>query len=178
MPGTVTIATNMAGRGTDIQLGGNDRYRARDWLKEEIDAGRMGAVHDAGDSPEALRQWVDDILNAGDEWIDARLKEWVDGQLAEWTKQQSGNGREPTAEGDRQEARGHRGRAPPGRGEARRDRQGVRQGPGAAGTTATMPTQLRGLVGCSACARKRASGSAAPMASGASAPSTRPCSAS
>ena len=96
VPGTVTIATNMAGRGTDIQLGGNDRYRARDWLKEEMDAGRMGAVHDGGDSSEALRQWVDDILNAGDEWIDGRLKEWVDAELADWTKQQSGSGREPS----------------------------------------------------------------------------------
>ena len=52
VPGTVTIATNMAGRGTDIQLGGNDRYRARDWLKEETDAGRMGAFHDASGSLE------------------------------------------------------------------------------------------------------------------------------
>ena len=97
VPGTVTIATNMAGRGTDIQLGGNDRYRARDWLKEEIEAGRMGAVHDAGDSDEALRQWVDDVLNAGDEWIDGRIKDWVDAKLADWTKEQSGKGREPSA---------------------------------------------------------------------------------
>jgi preprotein translocase subunit SecA len=96
VPGTVTIATNMAGRGTDIQLGGNDRYRTRDWLKEEIDAGRMGAVHDAGGSDEALRQWVDDILNAGDEWIDSRLEEWVAATLADWSKQQSGKGREPS----------------------------------------------------------------------------------
>src|SRR5262245_55173259 len=96
VPGTVTIATNMAGRGTDIQLGGNDRYRARDWLKEEIEAGRMGAVHDGGDNPEALRQWVDDILNAGDEWIDGRLREWAEAKLADWTKQQSGSGREPS----------------------------------------------------------------------------------
>ena len=34
VPGTVTIATNMAGRGTDIQLGGNPDYRLRDWLNE------------------------------------------------------------------------------------------------------------------------------------------------
>ncbi|MFY7746262.1 MAG: SEC-C metal-binding domain-containing protein, partial [Erythrobacter sp.] len=32
--GTVTIATNMAGRGTDIQLGGNLEYRIRDELAE------------------------------------------------------------------------------------------------------------------------------------------------
>ncbi len=40
VPGAVTIATNMAGRGTDIQLGGNVDYRVRDWVKEETDAGR------------------------------------------------------------------------------------------------------------------------------------------
>ena len=79
----------MAGRGTDIQLGGNDRYRTRDWLKEETDAGRMGAVHDADGSLEGLRQWVDDILNAGDEWIDQHVKEWLDARLADWVKQQS-----------------------------------------------------------------------------------------
>src|SRR6476659_4252926 len=92
VPSTVTIATNMAGRGTDIQLGGNDRYRARDWLKEETDAGRMGAFHDAGGSLEGLRQWVDDILNAGDEWIDERVKQWLDAKHADWIKQQSASG--------------------------------------------------------------------------------------
>ncbi|MEZ5773659.1 MAG: preprotein translocase subunit SecA [Hyphomicrobiaceae bacterium] len=40
VPGAVTIATNMAGRGTDIQLGGNVEYRLRDWLSEEAKAGR------------------------------------------------------------------------------------------------------------------------------------------
>ena len=34
VPGTVTIATNMAGRGTDIQLGGNVEYRLKDWIRE------------------------------------------------------------------------------------------------------------------------------------------------
>ncbi|MGE3711354.1 MAG: preprotein translocase subunit SecA, partial [Hyphomicrobiaceae bacterium] len=33
-PGTVTIATNMAGRGTDIQLGGNVEYQLKDWIAE------------------------------------------------------------------------------------------------------------------------------------------------
>jgi preprotein translocase subunit SecA len=40
VPGAVTIATNMAGRGTDIQLGGNVDYRIRDWVKDEKAAGR------------------------------------------------------------------------------------------------------------------------------------------
>ncbi|MDX2308618.1 MAG: preprotein translocase subunit SecA [Hyphomicrobium sp.] len=39
VPGAVTIATNMAGRGTDIQLGGNVEFRLRDWVKAETDAG-------------------------------------------------------------------------------------------------------------------------------------------
>jgi preprotein translocase subunit SecA len=38
VPGGVTIATNMAGRGTDIQLGGNVEYRLRDWMKTAHDA--------------------------------------------------------------------------------------------------------------------------------------------
>ena len=39
VPGAVTIATNMAGRGTDIQLGGNAEFRLRDWLTEQRAAG-------------------------------------------------------------------------------------------------------------------------------------------
>jgi preprotein translocase subunit SecA len=39
VPGAVTIATNMAGRGTDIQLGGNAEYRLRDWISEETAKG-------------------------------------------------------------------------------------------------------------------------------------------
>src|SRR5947209_19179075 len=34
VPGAITIATNMAGRGTDIQLGGNAEMRTRQELKE------------------------------------------------------------------------------------------------------------------------------------------------
>ncbi|MGB4867206.1 MAG: preprotein translocase subunit SecA [Hyphomicrobium sp.] len=39
VPGAVTIATNMAGRGTDIQLGGNAEYRLKDWITEQTAAG-------------------------------------------------------------------------------------------------------------------------------------------
>src|SRR6476660_1146448 len=40
VPGAVTIATNMAGRGTDIQLGGNPDMRLEDWVTEEKGNGK------------------------------------------------------------------------------------------------------------------------------------------
>ncbi len=83
VPGTVTIATNMAGRGTDIQLGGNDRYRARDWMREELEAGRLAALHGEGDDQELLRKWIDDILYVGDDWIETRLNRWIQGRIAD-----------------------------------------------------------------------------------------------
>jgi preprotein translocase subunit SecA len=39
VPGAVTIATNMAGRGTDIQLGGNPDMLLEDWLNDEMTKG-------------------------------------------------------------------------------------------------------------------------------------------
>lgn len=39
VPGSVTIATNMAGRGTDIQLGGNVDMRIQKWLADQDAAG-------------------------------------------------------------------------------------------------------------------------------------------
>ena len=39
IPGAVTIATNMAGRGTDIQLGGNVDMRIQAWLADQDAAG-------------------------------------------------------------------------------------------------------------------------------------------
>jgi preprotein translocase subunit SecA len=45
VPGAVTIATNMAGRGTDIQLGGNADMRIRQELKELKEAEGQGEEH-------------------------------------------------------------------------------------------------------------------------------------
>jgi preprotein translocase subunit SecA len=42
--GAVTIATNMAGRGTDIQLGGNIEFRAEDELRDLADGPERDAV--------------------------------------------------------------------------------------------------------------------------------------
>ncbi len=39
VPGAITIATNMAGRGTDIQLGGNIDFKLREWIVEQNEAG-------------------------------------------------------------------------------------------------------------------------------------------
>ncbi len=40
VPGAVTIATNMAGRGTDIQLGGNLEMQLEDWLAQQKEKGK------------------------------------------------------------------------------------------------------------------------------------------
>jgi preprotein translocase subunit SecA len=109
VPGGVTIATNMAGRGTDIQLGGNARYRLVDWLKEQ----NPGNGQDTGGtvSPYLIER-IDDALRDGDEWIDRRLRERMDAMLdkslAAWTAEQSQAGREPQqrdAERKREELR-------------------------------------------------------------------------
>ncbi|MDB5495298.1 MAG: secA [Phenylobacterium sp.] len=53
VPGAVTIATNMAGRGTDIQLGGNVDMKLLNWREDQIKAGvevtpEVSAAHRAG----------------------------------------------------------------------------------------------------------------------------------
>ena len=54
VPGAVTIATNMAGRGTDIQLGGNPDMLLEDWIAEETGQGQ-GAVARSRSPPSATR---------------------------------------------------------------------------------------------------------------------------
>ncbi len=69
VPGAVTIATNMAGRGTDIQLGGNVDYRLKDWIAEETAGGaraRRGADRqEARRHPGRRREKKKQALEAG-----------------------------------------------------------------------------------------------------------------
>ena len=57
VPGAVTIATNMAGRGTDIQLGGNPDMLLEDWLAAETEKG-------AEPTPEAIAAKREEISKA------------------------------------------------------------------------------------------------------------------
>src|SRR5438046_4994350 len=80
--GMVTIATNMAGRGTDILLGGNPDFMAREFLKEqEVDPdeatdaqwkevlARAKRIVESGDK-EVLRNGG--LHHLGTEWHEAR----------------------------------------------------------------------------------------------------------
>src|SRR5215471_1922850 len=64
VPGAITIATNMAGRGTDIQLGGNAEMRIRQELKE---VGNESGEHDrrAAEIKAQVARLKDKALGAG-----------------------------------------------------------------------------------------------------------------
>jgi preprotein translocase subunit SecA len=58
VPGAVTIATNMAGRGTDIQLGGNPDMLLEDWVTEEKAKGKEPTAEEIATKREAIRAAV------------------------------------------------------------------------------------------------------------------------
>ena len=68
-PGAVTIATNMAGRGTDIQLGGNLDMQVTDWLEGEHKKGNKPSERDIEKKQEKLAEGIKSgrqiVLDAG-----------------------------------------------------------------------------------------------------------------
>ncbi|MEL7544947.1 MAG: SEC-C metal-binding domain-containing protein, partial [Pseudomonadota bacterium] len=57
-PGAVTIATNMAGRGTDIQLGGNLDMQLKSWIANEEKNGRNPSEKDIAKKQDALESEI------------------------------------------------------------------------------------------------------------------------
>lgn len=53
---TVTIATNMAGRGTDILLGGNPEYQAKDLLAKQMAGGKVVSEQEKAKTFQEMRQ--------------------------------------------------------------------------------------------------------------------------
>jgi preprotein translocase subunit SecA len=68
VPGAVTIATNMAGRGTDIQLGGNAEFRLRDWIEEET---QKGTAPDEAAIAKKRAELVADVAEKKQQALDA-----------------------------------------------------------------------------------------------------------
>ena len=66
VPGTITIATNMAGRGTDIQLGGNLQMRIQRELADVTDEGERGRRIDQIKAEIAAGR--EKVLNACEVW--------------------------------------------------------------------------------------------------------------
>jgi len=68
VPGGVTIATNMAGRGTDIQLGGNADARLKEWQAAEAEAGRTPTD---GEIAKKRRELLADVAEKKKKALDA-----------------------------------------------------------------------------------------------------------
>lgn len=69
MPGAVTIATNMAGRGTDIQLGGNPEIILERYIHEQLENGREPSSNEIEEKKkdiyEEVKKRKEMVLNAG-----------------------------------------------------------------------------------------------------------------
>ena len=65
VPGAITIATNMAGRGTDIQLGGNADMRIRQEIAEIEDRARARKSPEADEIRRQVARLKEEALGAG-----------------------------------------------------------------------------------------------------------------
>jgi len=80
--GAVTIATNMAGRGTDILLGGNPEYLAKQELRNEgVEQDKIelasSFIQDVDDEIKALRERYNEILKKHEEVTDKEKEEVI-----------------------------------------------------------------------------------------------------
>ena len=66
--GAVTIATNMAGRGTDITLGGNAGYMAKAQLRKELNAqfAELASEEDGAPSPQDIQDLIEQLVVESD----------------------------------------------------------------------------------------------------------------
>jgi preprotein translocase subunit SecA len=85
--GAVTVSTNMAGRGTDILLGGNPEFMAREEFRRNPEKYRSDGINPepperppAGVSDEVFQKYVDDYSHWRTTWLEfvARFKETTD----------------------------------------------------------------------------------------------------
>ncbi len=75
-PGAVTIATNMAGRGVDILLGGNPEGLAREELRrKEVELAEI-PQHDWSDAIEQLKHAKDPTQSIDGEWVTILRDKW------------------------------------------------------------------------------------------------------
>jgi preprotein translocase subunit SecA len=85
IPGSVTIATNMAGRGVDILLGGNPEGMARDQLrKEEVDLTEIPSLA-WNDAVDMLRHGQDPTTKYPERWAEVLAEKYA---LCNQNKQQ------------------------------------------------------------------------------------------
>ncbi len=76
--GAVTIATNMAGRGVDILLGGNPEGLAREWLRQEgYDLAQIRQAH-WNEAVEMLRRGQNPSERFPERWAEVLAKAWAD----------------------------------------------------------------------------------------------------
>ncbi len=100
IPGAVTIATNMAGRGTDIQLGGNVDMLLSNWVETQTEAGQEPSEDEIAKRREAITTEVAErkqqALDAGGLYVLATERHEsrrIDNQLRGRTGRQGDPGR-------------------------------------------------------------------------------------